>query len=396
MTDRKIFLEDPGRSEATTTIVERGTEDGRFWVRLAETIFYPEGGGQPADRGTIGGVAVVDVQARGPRVLHFLERSLDAGEVVRCLLDAERRLDHRQQHTAQHLLTAILQDRHGLPTTSFHLGERYTAIEVEGAPPSPERLRAFEDEVEAEIRRDLPVETRWVAPPELAALPVRTRGLPDGHAGPVRLVEIPGIDLNTCGGTHVLRLGEIRLVHLLDATPARGGSRIRFLAGGRVTRALRDARAVEESLKARIGTAPEAFAEVLDRWQGERKRLEKRVRLLEGELAALQAESLASRSGSWLVRAIEDAGPDRLRTLAKATLALRPDAVVVLAGRDEASGEAAFLVQSGPTGPEDVAAPGERVRALMGAKGGGRGRVVQGRGGSFPTEAALRAAAEGS
>lgn len=395
MTDRKLFYEDAALAEVDTRVVESGESRGRPWVRLEATVFYPEGGGQPADRGTIDGVAVVDVVSRGPQVLHFLERPIGAVE-VRAAIDVERRLDLRQQHTAQHLLTAILQDRHGLPTTSFHLGEAYTAIEVAGPPPSAAALRAIEAEAEEELRRDLPVTTRWVAPSELAALPVRTRGLPEGHEGPVRLVEIRGIDLNTCGGTHVSRLGEIRLVHLLDAAPARGGTRLRFLAGGRVTRALRAALAREESLKERIGTAPEEFAQVLDRWQDERKRLDKRVRGLESELAEREAHALASTPGPWLVRALEEAGPDRLRALAKAALDRRPDAVVVLAGRDPATGEATFLVQSGGSGPDDVAAVGERVRALLGAKGGGRGRCVQGRGGSFPTEAALLAAAEGS
>jgi Ser-tRNA(Ala) deacylase AlaX len=393
VTDRKLFYEDAALAEVDTRVVESGEIDGRPWVRLESTVFYPEGGGQPADRGTIDGVAVVDVVSRGSQVLHVLERPIRAVE-VRAAIDAERRLDLRQQHTAQHLLTAILQDRHALPTTAFHLGETYTAIEVAGAPPSAAALRAIEAEVEAELRRDLPVTTRWVAPSELPALPVRTRGLPDGHEGPVRLVEIRGIDLNTCGGTHVDRLGELRLVHLLDAAPARGGSRLRFLAGGRVARALRAALDVEEALKARIGTAPEEFAPVLDRWQEERRRLDKRLRSLEEEIASLEAERLAAIPGV-VVRVLSNAGPERLRALAKATLALRPDALVVLAG-SEPGGEAAFLVQAGPSGPDDVGAVGERVRALLGAKGGGRGRLVQGRGGVVPAEAALRAAAEGA
>lgn len=394
MSDRKLYHEDAGLASVDTRVVESGTTDGRAWVRLEATIFFPEGGGQPADRGTIGGVPVVDVQARGPEVLHFVERALDAVE-VRAVLDEERRLDHRQQHTAQHLLSAILLDRHALRTTAFHLGEGYTAIEIAGPPPPPAFLRALEEEIEAEIRRDLPISTRWVTPEELATLPVRTRGLPEGHEGAVRLVEIPGIDLNTCGGTHLDRLGQIRLVHLLDATAARGGARVRFLAGGRVRRALATCLEVEEQVKARIGTSPSEFAEVLDRRQEERRRLERRVRALEEEVARHDGATLAAEGGPRLVRVLDDAGPERLRAVAKAALALRPDAVVVLAGRD-AAGEVSYLVQSGETGPDDVTAAGEVVRSLLGAKGGGRGRLVQGRGGNVPAEAALRTAVEGT
>src|SRR5512134_236929 len=137
MADRKLFYDEPEIDRIDTRGVATGELDGRPFVRLDETIFFPEGGGQPADRGTIGGVAVVDVRARGEEVLHLLEAPVAAGPVA-CVLDAARRFDHRQQHTAQHLVTAVLQDRHGLPTTSFHLGEAYTAIEVAGAEPGPE------------------------------------------------------------------------------------------------------------------------------------------------------------------------------------------------------------------------------------------------------------------
>lgn len=377
MSDRKLFYEDAALATAATTVVERGTLEGRPWVRLAETIFYPEGGGQPADRGTIGGVEVVDVRSRGAEVLHFLAAPI-AEEEVRLELDVERRLDHRQQHTAQHLVTAILQDRHALPTTAFHLGEEYTAIEVAGPPPSLSRLAGFEREIEEEIRRDLPVTTRWVEPEALAAIPVRTRGLPEGHEGKVRLVEIMGIDCNTCGGTHVEKLGEIRLVRFLDASPARGGARIRFLAGGRVGDALTRSLAVERELNARIGTAPAEFVAVIDSWRAERKRLEKRVRALEGELAAFEAAAIAASPEPILVRRLPSA--DRLSATAQAVLALRPDAVVVLCA------EGSFLVRSGPEGPEDVSTLGERLRESLRAKGGGRGRSYQGTGGLSPED----------
>lgn len=377
MTDRKLYYENPSLATAATRIVERGSLEGRPWVRLAETIFYPEGGGQPADRGTIGDVEVVDVRSRGSEVLHFVASPIEEDE-VRLELDVERRLDHRQQHTAQHLVSAVLQDRHALPTTAFHLGDEYTAIEVSGAPPPPSRLAAFEREIEEEIRRDLPVTTRWVEPEALAALPVRTRGLPEGHEGKVRLVEIAGIDCNTCGGTHVGRLGEIRLVRFLDASAARGGARIRFLAGGRVGEALSRALAVERELKARIGTAPEEFAAVLDGWQAERKRLEKRVGALEAELAASEAAAIAASPEPILVRELPSA--ERLPGTAQAVLELRPDAVVVLFAGD------AFLVRSGPAGPEDVSPLGERLRESLAAKGGGRGRNYQGRGGRPPED----------
>ncbi|HEX4825503.1 MAG TPA: alanyl-tRNA editing protein [Candidatus Polarisedimenticolaceae bacterium] len=377
MPDVRRFYDAPHLDRLTTRVVAAGTADGRPFVRLDETIFYPEGGGQPADHGRIGEAAVVDVIARGGEVLHFLDRPLGEGEAG-TVLDTVRRFDHCQQHTAQHLLSAILLDRHGLPTTSFHLGAAYTAIEVAGAVPIG-ALRTFEREVNLPIREGRRVTTRWVEPEALATLPVRSRGLPDGHRGAVRLVEIEGLDLNTCGGTHVDHLGEIQAIELLDAEPARGGTRLRFLAGERVFASLERRRALEAALKERIGTAPAEFVSVLDGWEAERRRLDRRVREVGEQLADAVAAQIAGAAGPYLCAVRPGATPDELRSLAAAVVRLRPDAVAVLAG------EGCFLVQAGADGPGDVAATGARVRDLLGAKGGGRGKTFQGKGGTQPS-----------
>lgn len=382
MADEKAFYDDPALDRLRAAIVELGEESGRPFARLSRTVFYPEGGGQPPDRGTIAGVPVVDVQSRGLDVLHFLGAPLPAtvGEEVEARIEAGRRFDLRQQHTAQHLLTAVLADRHARPTTSFHLGERHVAIEVAGDPPPAERLRAVEAEVNALILEDRPVTTRWVAPDALAGLPLRTRGLPRDHVGEVRLVEIEGLDLNTCGGTHVHRLGEIQALHVLGAEKARGGARITFVAGGRVLQELRRAEGIEAGLKERIGAAPEEFVAILDGWAAERKRAVKKVRDLEAQLAVPLGEALAADAGGVLARVLPTGSPELLRAVANAALARRPEAVVALV----ASEEGAFLVQAGPQGPEDVASLGARLRDLLGAKGGGRGRTFQGTGGRVP------------
>jgi Ser-tRNA(Ala) deacylase AlaX len=378
--DTKLYYVDPELSRCCARVVESGELGGRPFVRLHETVFYPEGGGQPPDRGTIGGVEVADVQSRGPEVLHFLASPLPAkvGEEVEAVLDAHRRFDLMQQHTAQHLLTAVLADRHRRPTASFHLGDRFVVIEVEGEPLPADRLQEVEREVNALILDDRPVTTRWVPPDALSGLPVRTRGLPKDHTGDVRLVEIAGIDLNTCGGTHVSRLGEIQVVHVVGAERGRGGARITFLAGGRVLEELRRAESVEAALNERIGTAPEEFAAVLDGWAAERKLAAKKIKAMEGQLAVPIGKGLAGEPGPVLTCVLPYGGPDLLRAAANAALDRRPEATVVLVS----SGEGCFLVQAGPQGPEDVSSIGTRLRAALGAKGGGKGRTFQGIGGT--------------
>ncbi len=384
MSDRRLYDEALATARVETRVVEAGALDGRPWVRLEATPFYPEGGGQPADHGSIDGVPVLDVQSRGGEVLHFLERPVEAGRDVVAVLDVERRADHSQQHTAQHVLTAMLLERHGRRTTAFHLGDAYAAIEITGNLPSRETLRAWEAELNAEVRRDPPVRTRWVEPEALAELPVRSRGLPDGHTGPVRLVEIVGLDLNTCGGTHVARLGELQLVHLLDAASARGGVRVRFLAGNRVFRRLHETLALEDELKERLGTGPEELGRVVEKWQAERQRLARRVRELEAEQADRLGAELAAEPGPRLGRFLAGAGPELLKAVAGAVLERRPEVVVALVGEDGDPPQACLLVQAGSSGPEDVSAIGVRLRERLGAKGGGRGRNFQGRGGRWP------------
>lgn len=382
MPDRKLYYEDPARTKAETEVVEAGERDGRPWVRLAETVFYPEGGGQPADRGTISGVAVLDVRSRGDEVLHFVARPLPPGPVV-AEIDAARRFDFRQQHSAQHLLTALLQDRHGLPTTSFHLGEEIVAIEVDGPVPNREALAGFEAEANAAIREDRPVTTRWIDPGDLDAAGVRTRGLPEGHSGPVRLVEIGGIDVNTCGGTHVTRLAEIQAIHVIDAEAARGGARIRFLAGGRVLARLRAAEDRDAELKARLAAPPEEFARILDARAAEQKALAKRLKTVEADLADRVGAGLAAEGGDRIARRLPEATPEFLRRVAGAATATRPDATVILVGGGEGEGEACFLVSAGADGPADVSAEGTCLRDALGARGGGRGRMFQGTGGTW-------------
>ena len=388
MSTGRLYFEDPGLHGARAAVADVGRDEHGPFVVLDRTIFHPEGGGQPADTGTVAGVAVLDARDEGPVIRHYLAAELPArpGDVVELRVDAERRFDLSQQHTAQHLLTALLADRHGLPTTSFHLGARFVAIEVDGAVPSIQRLRDFEAEGNALIREDRRVSTRFIEREALSTERVRTRGLPVGQVGPVRLVEIEGVDLTACGGTHVASLRQLQALYLVDAERARGGARLRFVAGSRVLSELRTAAAVEGALKERIGTAPEEFARVLDGWDQSRRRLERRVRDLEGEAAAREGERLADSPATRIAERFPVATPAFLRAVASTVLSRRPDAVVVLMG--ESAGDpdetACFLVQAGAAGPPDVEDLGRAVQRVLGGKAGGRGRTWQGSGGRVP------------
>jgi Ser-tRNA(Ala) deacylase AlaX len=192
------FEAGPYRRELITEVMRTGDHAGRPYAVLADTVLYPEGGGQPADRGWIGENAVADVQRIGGEILHLLEAPVAMGAVT-VRLDWERRYDHMQQHTAQHLLTALAAERFGWRTTAFHLGASVSDIELDAPSLATDRLDALEEAVAAEIRAARPVSARFVTREEYAALAVRSRGLPEGLAGDIRLVEIVGTTSTPAG-----------------------------------------------------------------------------------------------------------------------------------------------------------------------------------------------------
>ncbi len=313
-----------------TTYAQAARRDGeRHYVVLADTILYPEGGGQPADRGTIGGVPVLDVQRAGDEIRHYVPAPLAAG-AVEVELDWPRRFEHMQQHTGQHLLTAIAQDRLGWATTAFHLGERVSDVELDVPDIGRAELETLEDELAAAIRAALPVEAIRVPQEEFARMEVRTRGLPEGHTGDVRLVSIEGVDLNTCGGTHVRSTAELEVVKLLGTEPMRGGTRLTFVVGGRARRLLGAHEARNAELRRLLGAPDDELVPVLGQKLDQLKDALRRVRALDEELAAAAARDLAAQPGPVAAAHWPERDGGFLQRVAKEFVPLAPRKVALL------------------------------------------------------------------
>lgn len=394
MTPIPAYHCDPRLTRLDTEVTASGDEDGRLYVVLADTVLYPEGGGQPPDHGTVGGVAVTDVQKAegGPR--HYLAGPAPSGAVT-VELDWARRFDHMQQHTAQHLLTAVADARFGWHTTSFHLGDVTCDIEVDAAEVDPVRLAQLEEMVAAEIRAARPVTTRFLSPEEYAATAARSRGLPEGHTGDVRLVEIEGIDVNTCGGTHVSSTAEIEALKLLDAESMRGGTRLTWVAGRRLRRLHEAHHQRNARLREILGTSdddlPDRVAQKLDQLRD----AEKAVRGLQEELADATAQALAAGDEGVVVAHWPDRPLPFLQKVAREVCAAAPERVVFLtAGEGE---EGAFVLAAGEASTVDVAAVGREVAEVLGGRGGGSGKNFQGKATrmSARDEAAAKVAAVG-
>jgi alanyl-tRNA synthetase len=374
MKHAQSYEQDTYLQELATEVVATGVEDGRPFAVLADTVLYPEGGGQPADRGVLGNVAVVDVQRREGDIRHYVETPVEPGP-VNVRLDWRRRFDHMQQHTGQHLLTAVAHDRFGWPTTAFHLGEQVCDVELDVPGLAALQVEMLEEAVAGEIRAARPVSVRHVAPEDLASLNVRTRGLPPGHHGEVRLVEIAGVDLNTCGGTHVHSTAEIEAIKLLGTEPMRGGTRLFYVAGGRVRHRLSVHEVRTARLRSLLGTPDEEIVTAVEARLELGRAGEKRVRALEEELADALAEALAARPDRVVSVHLEGKDAGFLQRVAKRLSGSDKAALLTASAGDQRF----FVLVAGEGLALDVQAVGREMAEAMGGRGGGSGRTFQGK-----------------
>ncbi len=359
-----------------TVVLEAGVDGGRPYAVLADTIFYPEGGGQPSDTGRMGPAAVLHVEKRKERIFHFLDRPVPEGP-VRLELDWERRWDHMQQHTAQHLLTALAADRFGWETRAFHLGQEVCDIDLDVSHLSPEDRIRLEEEAAREVAAARPVRVRYAGPEELASLRVRSRGLPEGFAGPVRLVEIEGVDLNTCGGTHLPDTARIGVISLLGSEPMRGGTRLYFVAGERVRRRLRRREEAFGRLRSLLGVGDGEVPAAVEARLERIKVLGKERKALLQEAARLVGEALGKREELLVEGNYPGKDSVFLREVARAAFRVSPAKVLFLTAGEEGAGF--FLLAGGPEWKGEVGEAGREAVGLMKGRGGGKGKTFQGK-----------------
>ena len=362
--------------EGTGVVVScEATGAGVFEAVVDKTLFYPEGGGQPPDHGWLGQARVTDVQRSDGLVRHRLDRAVAVGEAP-MRLDWDRRFDHMQQHTAQHLLTAVFEDQHNASTTSFHLGAEICAIELNVNPLEERVLVEVERVANVAIRQALPVAAQVVVASEMASLSgLRSRGLPDGVVGPVRLVSIEGVDLNTCGGTHVANTTELQVIKLLKVEAARGGCRVSFIAGGRALTFMQDALDRTGELNRLLNCGPASHSAAVLKIIDDRKQAQRRISELLSDAASAVALALHQREADVLHHHRQGADMGYLRKVASELQGLGEARVTLLSAGDSDSVGVFLLV-----GPHDaVARLGPKVADQLGGRGGGAKGRFQGK-----------------
>jgi alanyl-tRNA synthetase len=244
MTTRRLYYDDSFLREFDAVVISSEPAvhgDGRrVWeVVLDSSAFYPTSGGQPHDIGRLDDAEVLDVRDEGDEIVHVVDRGFEPGKAHGCI-SWPRRLDHMQQHTGQHLLSAIFQERFGLPTVSFHLGSEVSTIDLRGAEPSETILEGAERAANDVVFDDRPVTVRYGTAEKLAQRGVRKDV---DRTGILRAIEIEGVDLQPCGGTHVKRTAQIGIILVRRYSKIRQDWRVEFVCGQRAERVARtDAR----------------------------------------------------------------------------------------------------------------------------------------------------------
>ena len=265
-----------------------------FALTLDRTAFFPEGGGQPADTGSIGPARVLDVHEKEGRILHYTDRPLPVGERFACALDREQRLRRMQNHSGEHILSGLVFREHGFDNVGFHMGPDCMTMDYSGEL-SWEQLRRIEGLANEAVRANLPLKIWYPEAEELSALFYRSKlDLTEN----VRIVEIPGIDRCACCAPHVNRTGEVGLVKILTAERHRGGVRITAVCGmDAVELAARQQEQVT-AISGLLSLPREQIVSGVERQLEIQTAQKERIALLSSELARLRAEHTEATEGN--------------------------------------------------------------------------------------------------
>ena len=366
METRKLYYEDPFMRFFAATVLSCEEEKGGCAVVLDETAFYPEGGGQPCDTGTLGGAKVLAVHEKGGVITHLCDRPLPAGTRVEGEIDWARRFDHMQQHSGEHICSGLLCERFHCDNVGFHMGADSVTIDY-NADISWEALLEIEEEANRYICEDHEIDIRFYRGAELEKVEYRSKKALEGD---VRIVSFPGADCCACCGTHVLRAGQVGLVKFLSVQKFRDGVRIELLSGKRAHRYLSECWAQDVRIAQALSVKPNASFAGVERVLAELSALKQRCAKLE---ESVFAQTAAQYEGKGDVLLFEDEmSGDSLRKLCDAVASVCGGRCAVFAGA-----EGAYKYAIGHMGG-DLRALTKQLNAALSGRGGGKPHFVQG------------------
>ena len=378
----RLYFRDSRLLEFTGTVIDIRPSDGGDSVVLDRTAFYPTGGGQPNDLGTLSSVEVTDVfEDESGAIYHKVAgaSSLAIGSEVTGKIDPARRLDHLQQHSGQHILSQAFVRACGAETRSFHMGAETSTIDVDWQSPSEDLIRAAEKVANEVVFEDRPMIVHLVNEEEAARFPLRKESPVQGD---IRIIEVEDFDWSPCGGTHASRTGQVGLIAVRSYERAKKMTRIEFVCGGRALREYRRARDTAFGVARLLSAERENAIELVEKTIQDNKTLKKRVHdLLELAMNAEAGEMLTSadRLDSFKIvhQVFDGRDLEEVRMLAQKIVQREPS-IALLATKD--SGSARLVFARAASLAHNMGELVTKACQALGGRGGGRPDLAQGGG----------------
>ena len=367
METEKLYYQDPYLTTFTAKVLTCEPAKTGFLVTLDRTAFYPEGGGQPADHGTLGAAAVTDVHEKDGVIFHTCDAPVETGAAVEGSIDWPRRFDHMQQHSGEHILSGLLCSLYDCDNVGFHLGADTVTIDY-NLELTWEQVLEAERRANETIWADTPVEITFPSPEALEQLHYRSK---KELTGQVRIVTFPGADCCACCGTHVRRAGEVGLIKVLSCQKFREGVRMEILCGQRAYRYLSQVYDQDHAVAQLLSVKPQDTLAAVERQNAELTAAKQRMTELEDQLFSLRAQALTGRGSVLLVE--PPMRPDGARKLADAVAKAAGGLAAVFAG--EGNSHVYALVQADGG---DITPLVKRLNAALSGRGGGRNGFAQG------------------
>ena len=363
----KLYEQDAFLPHFTAQVVACVQGKKGFEILLDRTAFYPEGGGQPYDTGTLGGVNVLEVRERDGQVVHLCDGPLEPGSLVEGIINWDRRFDLMQQHSGEHIISGMAHARYGCDNVGFHLGAEVVTIDL-NVLLDETQLSDLEQEVNAYLWEDHPVVITYPTPEELETLEYRSKKAIDGQ---VRIVSFPGADTCACCGTHVRSSGQIGLVKLLSVQKFRDGVRIELVCGQRAMDWLNRTHTQNHRISNLLSAKPFGTGVAVERLLEENAALKSRLVTMEDAHFAALAQQYA---GQEVVLLFEDGlSPDGLRRLCDALLNAGAGLCACFSGDDNQGYKYAIGQRDG-----DLRTLIKELNQTLNGRGGGKPGFVQG------------------
>lgn len=372
MTER-LYYSDCALLEFDGTIVRTGEEDGRSFVTLDRSAFYPTSGGQQFDTGRLNEIEIVDVtEDDDGEVRHYSEQPIgEIGTKVAGLIDRKRRRRHCCLHTGQHILSHVAMQLYKLKTVSVHLGDDYGAVELEGKFPSPEELTSIESRANEIVRDAQPVKIIFAEGEALAALPLRK---PPKRTGKIRIINIGDLEYSACGGTHCANTSEIGVLKIIGVEKLRGHVLIKFLVGSLAFDDYSARFEVTSELARKFTCHYNDLPERIESLTSQQKELKQELVALYKELLPIRAAELAKpilAEGGRFLSATSDLPDARLTSQLAQLIAEKITGVVML------SQENRLVLAAADESPVDARTVVGELTEKFGLKGGGSSLLAQ-------------------